>query len=1101
MSRDAARLPDASARVRAATDFSTNLVVEAGAGTGKTSLLVERLLVAVGAGIAEIDAIAAITFTEKAAGEMRERLAAGLERLRALAVGEARDDGESSADRAFAWLRGAGGHDAAAIGARALVALERLDRATVTTIHGFCSELLRAHPLEARVDPDFAVDPGERAALLVREAWEAFLARELGPAAERAALWRALLARLDLRTVRDVAFELAGFGSAAAVMAAAGSCEAGAAQRRALASPLIAETDALLERAGGLTAKARAFFETLRDALTAFSDHGVPGYRAVYDAAAAALPKTTPSAPQRLTGVTPAAFASLARDLGRLRLRFETIDDTALQQLVEALAPFVADSRETLLRRGVVSFDGLLALARDLLRGRPDVRERLKRRYRLLLVDEFQDTDPLQYEIVLLLAEREGDAASNAFDARLAPGRLFIVGDAKQSIYRFRGADFSAYRAVLERVVAEGGARLDLVANFRSVGALIDPVNALFSGADGAWRTSPYQPDYVPILSTRDGARGAPRVELWTLDPALADRAPARRRAEAALVADSIARRAADDGIDFARISILFRSFGSVGLYLRALRERGVPFVVDGGKDFLERPEIKQFLATLRSLARPEDAPALLAFLRSPAGAAPDTELAAWGAVRGRWDWRCEPDPERFPNLARAFGRLRGLAGETSRLPADAVARRVLRSTDMLPLAAAAFEGAQRVANLEKLVAAAGSLARDGRLSLEDAVDALADGRLPQLETDSPLADEVTAAVRITSVHRMKGLENDWIYLPDLARVSRGGRNETVEVQAAGGAGAAATLALKAGDLRSSAHVCHEHEGLKHDDAEELRVLYVALTRAREGLVLLAATSKQSASWVEALAPWGYDPASPPDDGAVIHGGEVAHRRCEQIPAATRPTAAVMPAVDTAVARYEGAVQQLRESRAPFAAPSGSAEPATPTRGGAASWASRPGARALGALVHRALEVCPAGADPSKLPLEAWSEEIAGESAVPTREWVDEARALLRTFRSSTLHERWQSVEIVGRELPLLLEENGERWRGAIDLLYRDSDGTLVIADYKTDHESDPAALIARYHAQLALYVRAVTRALDLATPPRAELWLLRTGTIVAPKL
>ena len=154
-------LPDREARERAATDFGNNLVVLAGAGTGKTSLLVERVLNAIGSGVAKMPEIAAITFTEKAAGEMRERLALGLERLRALARDEVAVDPCHEADRAWRHLIEKAEVDSERIAKRTLAAMEALDHGTVVTIHRFCSELLRSFPFEAGVDPGFAVDSGE----------------------------------------------------------------------------------------------------------------------------------------------------------------------------------------------------------------------------------------------------------------------------------------------------------------------------------------------------------------------------------------------------------------------------------------------------------------------------------------------------------------------------------------------------------------------------------------------------------------------------------------------------------------------------------------------------------------------------------------------------------------------------------------------------------------------------------------------------------------------------------------------------------------------------------------------------------------------------
>jgi ATP-dependent helicase/nuclease subunit A len=208
--RDAIRLPDLADRRRAATGFDANLIVLAGAGTGKTSLLVERMLTAVCGGRTSIDRIAAMTFTEKAAGEMRERAALQLQRLWALARGET-GAGDSEADRAWAYLVGDTGVPEATVEQRSLEALEGLERATIETIHGFCSNLLRSFPEEAGVDPDFSVDAGEQAEITRRDVWDDFLAQELGAGAGRVDLWRTLLRRCSLDAIERAAFELAGF--------------------------------------------------------------------------------------------------------------------------------------------------------------------------------------------------------------------------------------------------------------------------------------------------------------------------------------------------------------------------------------------------------------------------------------------------------------------------------------------------------------------------------------------------------------------------------------------------------------------------------------------------------------------------------------------------------------------------------------------------------------------------------------------------------------------------------------------------------------------------------------------------------------------------
>ena len=770
-------LPDAATRRRAATDFDTNLVVLAGAGTGKTSLVVERLLNAIGAGRVQLERLAAITFTEKAAGEMRERLASGLDRLRGLARGEREAGGSDEADRSFSYLTRPGGESPDSIAERALQAMEQLDRATVTTIHGFCSELLRRHPVQARVDPDFIVDTGEHAVTLGLDAWDAFVVRELGPEAERAELWTGLLDKLSLSTLRTVALELAGFGIPESCLRPPFAL---ADPRTILASTLhdlTISVDALLVRETELTSMARGYFEGVRRALSALCEMGLPGLRdalgANPDLANRVDSGNNPKSSKKIA--EPEVMNALSKDTQRLLRALAQVDEELLAHAVEAVAPFALEFREDFLQRGFVSFDGLLSLTRDLLRDCPDVYRSLTRRYKMILIDEFQDTDPVQHEIALFLGGHPDRHSEDPYEGELQPGRLFVVGDAKQSIYRFRGADYAAYRRAVERIVEAGGVELDLVANFRSVPGIVDSVNRLFEATDGAWGASDYQPDYIPIRAVRPTSSD-PAVEVWTVNAPDGANAETRREAEGRLLAQSIRRLVVEQqACNYRDITILFRAFTAITHYLRPLRELGIPFVVDGGKDFLLRPEVAQLMAILRTLSQPADAPALLAFLRGPAGGVSDVELADFKEAKGRFDWRRTP-PKASGRIADCFRILQELALETRHLPADATVRRVVGRMLLLPLGAAAFEGPQRVANLSKLAAAAGELARDGRLSLEEVVEALREGRLLDIQSDRPLSDDAAEAVRITSIHRMKGLENDWIFLPDVARPDSAGR-------------------------------------------------------------------------------------------------------------------------------------------------------------------------------------------------------------------------------------------------------------------------------------------------------------------------------------
>ncbi len=1104
------KLPDQASRTSATTVFTQNIVVTAGAGTGKTSLLVERVLNLVGSGCCELERLAAITFTEKAAAELRFRIAEGLEQLRAAATDECDPDPQKPSGRSYSWLTVDSEISPADIAARALVALQQLDRAHLLTIHAFCSELLRLYPMEGRVDPDFRVDTGEQAELLCRGLWERFVELELGPDGKRHTLWTQVLKNSTVSKLAEAAKTLSGWRFPLEVLGPAGA--RGTALLAEPATELAAVIDDLISRAAGVTDGQMSWLTTVRRCLGTVAERDDDALAVLLnDPAVVRQLKHGGWKPgKKLTGVSADEFISVFGRARQFAQLLGTLDDRFLPGLVDVLAPFVTSFREEFTRRGFVSFDGLLALARDLLRDHPDVRQRLKRRFDFLLVDEFQDTDPLQYEIVLLLGEIPAACCDDPWNVELQPGRLFVVGDPKQSIYRFRGADYDAFRRAVETIGKQGALMVTLRTNFRSVPGVIESVNTLFSrDSTTCWHAGDTQPQYEPIAAARGDETNRPAVEIWTVDGDRTHRLDRRRRVEGQLIAMEVERLRAT-GVKYGEIQILFRTFSSIPTYLRPLRERNIPFVVDGGKDFIKRPEIKQSLAVLRTLAQPSNETALLAFLRSPAGGVLDTELATWAAAGLRWDWRHESGDaagELCPRISTCFALLRELSDTTRHLPPDAAVRAIVDRFQLLPLAAAAFEGAQRVANLNKLVAAASDLTRDGHLSLEDLVDEIEEGGLAELEAESPLSDDDTDAIRITSIHKMKGLESPWVLLPDLARQRRNFSSSGLEFAVLREHDGSVHLAAKNGsEAVNAAWIRHHLAHLQHEESEETRVLYVALTRARNRLVLISSPGEKKYNrtrWYDALAGWGYRPNDVPDDEAKLVGGAVRHRLM-QPPTVTTSKYHEPPARKlAAVAAYDEACEQLHRSAVPpFRAPSAAGHEGEGVPF-AARGAPREIAMATGLVIHAALEFWD-GEEPSEL------NKVAGELArieadrleIECEALDSDVTELLAGFHGSELGEHFGTLDIVARELPLLLrDDDGTSWRGSIDLVYRDGDG-YTIADYKTDRTSDEGALRERYAGQLSVYARALRTGLDLAELPRMELWMLRHGRrIVVPAI
>ena len=1014
------RLPrDHAARARAATDFETNLVVAAGAGTGKTTLLVERILTAIGSGIVTLDALAAITFTDKAAGELRHRLAAGLSRLRDGTRGEA-------------------------VAARAEKAEASLDRATVTTIHGFCSEILRAHPLAAGLPPGFSADRGLAGRRLADEEWTPFVEGELGPSGRRAGLWARVLETFSLSELAEIARALAGGSiSGAALRGELKTLDL----REALgagAQRLADEIRAAVDQTPGLTDAPREWLDQAARALRVFSGESAEAAKRAI-ASSSRLPGSMPDVrTKKVPDHEADALCALEARAQPLLRGLVVYDARAEADVFEALLPFARLLRARQTRAGLVDFDGLLVRARDLLRDAPAVRAALKRRFRMILVDEFQDTDPIQYEIVFFLAEKDGSEASDAYATRLAPGRLFIVGDAKQSIYRFRGADFAAYQCAVGHVLDEGGAQVSLTSNFRSTPMVLGPINALFTGpGTPVWAASAYLPPYQTIEAERADV-GSAAVEVWTTSAPPDAPAPVRRTAEGmALAAELSAWAGPGRPWRYDDVLVLFRGFSDLGPYLRALREAAIPFVVSGGRSFFERTEIAQAMAVLRAVADPEDQVALLAYRRSPAGGVPDTELAAHAAGETG-----------LPALSAADVKLEALRALALALPVDAAVRHVLDASGIVALSGLAFEAAQCVANLEKLMLAASELSRDGRRSLVETLDALEEGFEADDEGDSPLADADRDAVRMMTIHKAKGLEAPVVILADAAggRSNRSPRRYTARM---------ARLAegefvrLDGPSFRNGAAIAASLDDARHEQAEDVRLLYVALTRARDRLFVFAGGNRKTA-WIEGLSAWS---------------AGVTHRVLDAAPLRPPSGSPADVGAPAAVARFDTAISAVRAMGAPpFRSPSDAGFGPASSIAGALEPAR---ARDVGSIVHA---------------------RLAGLKPPVADDLRDDVEDLLRAFDASPLAARWGTLEVLGQEVALLFAENDSRWRGAIDLLYRDRDGAVVVVDFKTDASDEGAT--ERHREQLGVYVRAVRRAMP-AERVRAELWMLRSGRVL----
>jgi ATP-dependent exoDNAse (exonuclease V) beta subunit len=832
-------LVDEVERERIRTSLDETLVVEAAAGTGKTSELVARLVNVLAEGRGTVQTIAALTFTEKAAGELKLRLRAGLE--------DARESTEEGSARRV----------------RLEDAIAHLEEARISTIHGFCNDLLHERPVEACVDPGFEVLPEPDAEALYRRAFDGWLAEKLEapPEGLRRALRRHSIDGDPVERLRAAGSRLADWRDFRAPW-----------QRRQFDRE--AAIDALVTQGHSLHA-ALATRSTTADTLFAdlwplrrLSEDIRTRERVApreYDGVEAALigllrerAFTRPRQGQvrsYKSGVTRDEILTAHADLLAELQAFARDADADLAALAQRELLETVDRYEELKTRAAsLDFVDLLLRARDLVRDRREVRADLQRRFTHIFVDEFQDTDPLQAEILLLLAASDPEV-HRWQDATPVPGKLFIVGDPKQSIYRFRRADVGTYQKVKDFLVARGAACVYLTTSFRAIPSIQHLVNTAFSPVMTEDRAA-LQAGYVPLARYRDELPGQPGVVALpvptpygrygfaksAVDESLPDAVGAFvgwLLKESGWKVTERERRGEVVPIAARHVCLLFRRFVSWGSditrpYVEALEARGIPHLLVGGRSFHLREEVESLRTALVAIEWPDDELSVYATLKGPLFAIGDEELIEYRQRFRRMHPYRLPREEVAPHLAPvvdALGLLRSLHGLRNYRPVEETVNRLLTATR----AHAAFVlrpwGEQALANVLRIAELAQTYEAAGSISFRGFVERLreeADGEAPE----APIVEESSEGVRIMTVHKAKGLEFPVVVLADIAAgIAAGNPGRYVDPDRG-------LCALRLGGWQPWDLIDHEAEELARDRAEGVRVAYVAATRARDLLVV-----------------------------------------------------------------------------------------------------------------------------------------------------------------------------------------------------------------------------------------------------------------------
>lgn len=1094
--------------------LARSLFVEAGAGTGKTSQLVDRITNLVLADGVPLANIAAITFTEAAAAELQTRIRVRFEKR----LGDAVDADER---------------------ARCRQALADADMAAISTLHGFASRLLGEFSVAAGLPPRVRVLDEVSSQLADEDRWGRFVDRLYDDPDRRELLVRAALLDIALEprypgqtTLKEAAVRLSqswdqldgyaaralppmtpvdfsAFDDAAAVVAAL--------------PPQCADPDDLF---------CRNLVDNVIPRVTQLAAISDPGRKLALLAPLATdktgWKKGNGGKAGNWGGDIKAAKGAIDQLNEATRAVVGTVADEVLTQLLVLVSREVLAAARARQTDGGLQFHDLLVLARHLLRTSEDARTRLHERYTHLLLDEFQDTDPIQIELALLIAAGvTGSYEGTWRDLEVAPGRVFFVGDPKQSIYRFRRADIELFLQARDRFGVDGNlARL--TTNFRTVGPILDWVNTLFTKLMAEEKPG-MQPAYEPLDAWRQ-AGGAPgedgSIEEADHRPTLLGgvhddpkvRAATLREAEAtdvaATIADIVARPErwpVDDGHGgwrrpaLADVTILAPARTSVPYLRDALDRYAIPYRLATGTLVYSTQEVRDTLLTLRAIDDPTDELSLVGALRSTLFGCSDVDLFTFHQAGGRWNLRAGPpdalDPDHPVRLA--LDALRELWIDRWWLTPTELLERLLRERHAYLLAVDTPRPAETWKRLRFLADQARAFEEASGGNLRDFLDWTDLQGEDAARVHEPLLPETDDdAVRIMTIHGAKGLEFPIAIVTGMttkpSTAPRGVQLFQDEDRF--------ELSIRSNLATSGFEPRAELESTM-DLHERMRLLYVAATRARDHLVI-SAHHKGGRSESYGKLIWELSQEEP----ELWQAGGVE----------VYPVAELTDRIETTIDRHPPDLDQLRAERERWIA--ARAAVLDPQRIPQVLSATAVAQEVIAPLTDELEDVAPTDLDAFDTDLDDRSDTTAPTATVARRrgragtaigraahatlqvidfdEPVDApalARLALRNCEAEAIPEHQDTVAALvrsalaspavrlaatsthHREIYVTAPVGTRVIEGYIDLLIETPEG-LVVVDYKTDSvtEADLDAKVARYAPQGAGYVLALQESTGL---------------------
>jgi ATP-dependent helicase/nuclease subunit A len=1035
-------LIDKNAREKIANQLDWNFFVEAGAGSGKTYCLVERMVNLIKKGRTKIENIAAVTFTRKAAAELKERFQIRLEDSLGKDISLTADEKRNIQD-----------------------ALLNLEQIYIGTIHSFCSKILRERPVEAGVDPEFEEIEEEKDFIYAEEAWSDFIDYSNGNGDNALKFMEEY--GIEINDLKDTYHRFIQYSDVKIETADAPEPDFSEV-KKAISQFLSLFKDVLPQYA---PEKGWDSLQSIIRKSTFYINSGYLSSSRLFVRVLNEMNKTPEIVQNRWPDGNgkecKEKMLQFQNDILKPALKsWREYMHKPLAEFIKKGADFYRDRRKS---RSILNFEDLLTMTSDLLRENSEVREYFKRKFMHILVDEFQDTDPIQAEIIFFLTgknTKETDWKNITPDS----GALFLVGDPKQSIYRFRRADIDIYNTVKKIFSGERCEVLPLFSNFRSLPFMQDLIETVFK-AILPGEDNKYQAKYFPLNTTRKAEEAYDfGVFENNTGKAYKDNASEITAIDAGKVAAWINYSVNEGGINLQRTSdelkagltekpqysdflILTKKRRSLGLYAKALEKNGIPYDISGGLVFNESLELSEILKLFKAIDDDKDPIALVAVLRGLFFGISDESLYNFKKAGGNFSYYSLA-PAGFSMFEEAFKRLKEYKEIINKNEPVVAAEIIIEKSGIIPLTLSEEEGFTRAGNIYKAMELLKDFEAEKIETFYDLTKNM-EGILKNKKIESmSLIVSKKNVVRLMNLHKAKGLEAPVVILADPM-----GETKQFEPQYH----ISRTRDKKAKGyfsiIKPTSNYSSEILGIppdwdsnldeekKYEEAERRRLEYVAVTRAKNILAVSTYREGTKAKAWEIL----YD----------------SLKNAKKIEVPINIAGMGMEAFDISKSAWEKEKDRIKDNLSHISSASYSINKVTSeakedfiftgsTGGKGAKW---------GTISHKAVELaCKGYYEKLQVLTKKWIDEAEMEERS-----ADELAALVDRFMKSSLWERIMAASQKFFETAFAYGTDGDILYGVIDLIFKENN-KWVIVDYKTDDFEADKERKKVYVKQLELY-------------------------------